>query len=183
MGRKSGSLVRFVCHLCGAVESVSGGTSFHRCLACRDAGIDPRPRMAHDWTGRAIAQGIVSVAVRDGRLPIAKLFRCADCAGPASEYEHRDYNRPLDVQPICRGCNLRRGPAIPRDGAIEATVARGFAPYRLRRNARRLLVMMGRSPEVLDGMPAKLTVEHWRVILPVYRGTKGAPKVAEAAKA
>jgi hypothetical protein len=50
-------------------------------------------------------------AVRRGDLPHAKTLTCTDCAKPASEYEHRDYTKPLDVVPICRSCNLKRGRA------------------------------------------------------------------------
>lgn len=36
-------------------------------------------------------------------------FKCADCIGAASEYDHRDYNHPLKVVPVCHSCNIRRG--------------------------------------------------------------------------
>ncbi len=38
--------------------------------------------------------------------------RCVDCGKKAGHYDHRDYNQPLDVQPVCESCNCRRGPAI-----------------------------------------------------------------------
>lgn len=41
-------------------------------------------------------------------------FRCVDCGNGATEYEHRDYNKPLAVEPVCRTCNHRRGSAIPK---------------------------------------------------------------------
>ena len=36
---------------------------------------------------------------------------CVDCGRLAEMYDHRYYSRPLDVEPVCRGCNRRRGPA------------------------------------------------------------------------
>jgi hypothetical protein len=59
------------------------------------------------------AQGMVKRAIRLGVLPrLDGSIACADCSAPAVEYDHRDYGRPLDVQPVCRGCNKKRGTAI-----------------------------------------------------------------------
>jgi hypothetical protein len=52
-----------------------------------------------------------------GRLAPARLFACVDCAKAASEYDHRNYLMPLEVQPVCRGCNKKRGPAKYRVAA------------------------------------------------------------------
>jgi formylmethanofuran dehydrogenase subunit E len=40
-------------------------------------------------------------------------FPCRDCGEPSTDYDHRDYNKPLEVEPVCRSCNLLRGPALP----------------------------------------------------------------------
>lgn len=37
--------------------------------------------------------------------------QCRDCRKRAVHYDHRDYGKPLDVDPVCQGCNVRRGPA------------------------------------------------------------------------
>ena len=42
----------------------------------------------------------------------ASACKCADCDRVACDYDHRDYSRPLDVEPVCRSCNSRRGPAL-----------------------------------------------------------------------
>lgn len=56
--------------------------------------------------------GIVARAISKGLLPALNgLVACVDCGVVATEYDHRDYNRPLDVQPVCHQCNIRRGPA------------------------------------------------------------------------
>lgn len=67
-----------------------------------------------------MAQSLVRKAVISGALPPANRLYCVDCGGFAFGYEHRDYTAPLDVQPICRPCNHKRGQAYPlTPGAIE----------------------------------------------------------------
>ena len=54
----------------------------------------------------------VSNAKYSGRLPyLTGAINCVDCAEPATKYDHRDYSRPLDVEPVCNACNIRRGSA------------------------------------------------------------------------
>lgn len=36
---------------------------------------------------------------------------CIDCGQRATDWEHRDYSKPLDVVPVCRSCNCLRGAA------------------------------------------------------------------------
>jgi len=59
----------------------------------------------------AVAQAIH----RDRTLPHLKsrVIPCADCGRRALQYDHRDYRKPLDVVPVCRSCNCRRGPGAP----------------------------------------------------------------------
>jgi len=40
-------------------------------------------------------------------------MKCEDCGRDAECYDHRDYNKPLDVEPVCRQCNSIRGAGIP----------------------------------------------------------------------
>lgn len=54
---------------------------------------------------------IVREEIRKGRLPRVNTLRCVDCGLPARRYDHRDYSKPLDIEPVCNGCNIRRGPA------------------------------------------------------------------------
>lgn len=74
-------------------------------------------------TGRDEAHKLVAREVKAGRLPVAKTLACVDCGKPAVGYEHRDYNQPLMVEPICRACNTRRGPAIPKSMTFSEFVA------------------------------------------------------------
>lgn len=58
-------------------------------------------------------QGQVARAVREGKLLSlrAESVPCVDCGNRAACYDHRDYAKPVDVEPVCRSCNLRRPPA------------------------------------------------------------------------
>lgn len=51
-------------------------------------------------------------AVKEGRLPRAATLKCVDCGKQARDWDHRDYAKPLDVEPVCRSCNRKRGPAL-----------------------------------------------------------------------
>ena len=51
-------------------------------------------------------------AVREGRLKPIRECTCVDCGAPARHYDHRDYNKPEEVEPVCVSCNWWRGPAI-----------------------------------------------------------------------
>jgi hypothetical protein len=55
---------------------------------------------------------MVAAAKKQGLLPkLDGSIACVDCGEAAREYDHRDYARPLDVQPVCRKCNKKRGTA------------------------------------------------------------------------
>jgi transcriptional regulator with XRE-family HTH domain len=66
--------------------------------------IETNKHKAHQW---------VKQAIRDGYLPKPSTLTCQDCGASAQVYDHRDYNRPLDVDPVCHACNINRGPAVP----------------------------------------------------------------------
>jgi len=59
------------------------------------------------------AHRAVAKSIRDGLLRPADERLCVDCLKPAEVYEHRDYRYPLEVEPVCRSCNKRRGPGYP----------------------------------------------------------------------
>ncbi len=56
----------------------------------------------------------VADAKRRGLLAnMSKTFvKCTDCDNRAEQYDHRSYAKPLEVEPVCNGCNKKRGPAI-----------------------------------------------------------------------
>lgn len=65
-------------------------------------------------SGSSQASRSVHTAIKKGLLPpITKDTKCVDCGAAALVYDHRDYNRPLSVEPVCCKCNVRRGAAIP----------------------------------------------------------------------
>lgn len=68
-------------------------------------------------TGGAHAK--VQMAVQRGDLPaLDGSVACVDCGQPATDYDHRDYSKPLDVDPVCHVCNLARGPALNGIGGL-----------------------------------------------------------------
>lgn len=68
------------------------------------------------------AYDLVSKAVKSGELPPLPSCVCADCGAPAECYDHRDYTRPLAVEPVCKGCNNRRGPGWPFPETSDGTI-------------------------------------------------------------
>ncbi len=68
------------------------------------------------WTReiRKEAYVVLKAAIRRGDVPpIDGEMRCSDCDQAADFYDHRNYFRPLDVDPICKPCNNRRGQGLP----------------------------------------------------------------------
>jgi hypothetical protein len=57
------------------------------------------------------AHRAVAMAVKRGDLQHVSTLYCVDCGKFAQCYDHRDYEKPLDVEPVCFSCNSRRGPA------------------------------------------------------------------------
>ena len=52
-------------------------------------------------------------AIMAGKLPSLAHQMCVDCGKPAKCYDHRDYNQPLKVEPVCTSCNKKRGYGLP----------------------------------------------------------------------
>jgi hypothetical protein len=91
---------RFSCVRCrkmAAVIKTHGRRQY--CDECRQ--IVPREAAA------AIAR--VHTAIRRGQLPAISSCTCVDCGKQAEIYEHRRYADALEVEPVCRSCNGKRG--------------------------------------------------------------------------
>lgn len=73
-------------------------------LICQECCWGERPRLV------ARAQLATRTAIAQGKLPAPVHLHCADCGNPAHVYDHLDYTQPLLVEPVCRSCNVRRGP-------------------------------------------------------------------------
>ena len=65
-------------------------------------------------TGQAFCSQEVRKAIAGGGIGRPTEFECVDCGKPAAEYDHRDYNKPLEIEPVCRSCNRIRGAAISK---------------------------------------------------------------------
>ena len=69
-----------------------------------DAAITQRRHRALYAVTVAVATGVLP-SLRSGALP------CKDCGRSATQYDHRDYAKPLEVEPVCGRCNLKRSAA------------------------------------------------------------------------
>ena len=83
-----------------------------------DAAITQRRQRALYAVAVAVATGVLP-SLRSGAVP------CKDCSKPATHYDHRDYAKPLEVEPVCGRCNLKRG-------AVKGIVWRERSAYRRR---------------------------------------------------
>lgn len=101
VGSVVGIRVRGSCSVCGAKARTA------RAYTCDGCFIGGKP---------ASVEYAVLSAIRRGDLPHPKTLPCADCGRPAHSYDHRDYNKPLEVDPVCQHCNHRRGAAVPYAG-------------------------------------------------------------------
>lgn len=65
-------------------------------------------------TGQERARARVRYAIIKGTIKsLSKnIIKCSLCDDRATMYDHRDYNFPLDVTPVCRSCNLKLGKGI-----------------------------------------------------------------------
>lgn len=172
-GRRPGSLCEFTCRYCGNKEMVRGGSNLFTCSDCKVNNSHAIASGIRDG-GSGNSMGLVSRAIRDGVLVHPSKLHCVDCGKQACEYDHRDYNKPLQVEPVCRSCNLNRGPAIPRHGFIEHAIKHGHPPYRLRIRAKQLFQRLGLNVECFEHLPPLLTIEHWRLIWPELADKKAA---------
>lgn len=92
-------ITRGVCIDCGSAHDRTNCA--WRCGPCTSAVM----RIRNEAKRRLNAE------IQAGRMPRARELYCHDCERPALDYDHRDYSQPLKVTPLCRSCNLMRGPA------------------------------------------------------------------------
>jgi len=86
---------------------------------CRKCGrekdsLSPYCRKCYLPVEKMRVKAVASVAklIRSGAIPKARELSCVDCGKNALDYDHRDYSKPLEVEPVCRSCNQLRGPAV-----------------------------------------------------------------------
>jgi len=121
---------------------------FHarRCTPCRDAFYVFRMIAC----GRRLAAQAIQKEVRAKRLLPARQFICVDCERRADEYDHRDYSKPLEVEPVCRSCNLKRGHAIPKAWTFDEFMARTNPAVLWRADLNRLRIVFERLTPIRD---------------------------------
>ena len=74
-------------------------------------GVMCRKCLADRFIHQRNALSAVRTAIKQGKIRPAHRFYCVDCGQPAKLYDHRDYSKPLEIEPVCRPCNTLRGPA------------------------------------------------------------------------
>lgn len=76
---------------------------------------------------RAIAA--IGQATSQGRLLYAYQRTCVDCGADAQVYDHRDYSKPYEVDPVCQRCNLARGRAMWHGAATFFSSQKARGPH------------------------------------------------------
>ena len=72
---------------------------------------------------RGRAYSLLQSAKKSGKIPTHVGLDCADCGAEAIGYDHRDYSKPLDVDPVCYGCNAKRGQGWPATDSAPVEVS------------------------------------------------------------
>jgi hypothetical protein len=112
-------IVRGPCPRCGGPSHYQHGTSrIYVCASCtraRDLQRTNAARRAIAAVHRAKLRGELS-SLPDGTP-------CVDCGAEAMVYDHREYAKPLVVEPVCISCNKRRGPAIDSAALLPMPIA------------------------------------------------------------
>lgn len=166
MTRPARMQITCTCRTCGATWKGLGCNDSSRCQSCKDKDIRSGTRYHASIVGRDSASLAVAAEVRAGRLKPVHQCLCVDCGAKATDYDHRDYNKPIDVEPVCRSCNLKRGPAKPLEGVIELCINSGRAPYKSKASTEKLFKTLGLDASVLAAYPARLTAIHWSEFWP-----------------
>jgi hypothetical protein len=96
-----GTDITLVCSECSVTYKAQSGSHRDRrhCLGCA-AQYAAVQKKAISETTRAVKRGLIKPA---------KGQQCADCGLPAKYLDHRDYTKPLEVDPVCAVCNAKRG--------------------------------------------------------------------------
>lgn len=116
--RELGQIVRQICRFCRS--PTAGSHSIKKCGRCAGA-VEVSSRKAHLIVKKAMDSGEL--------MPITRYMKCVDCGAPAECHEHRDYNKPLAVEPVCRPCDQKRGPGIPMAEIWQPEMAPKPAPW------------------------------------------------------
>lgn len=112
------------CWHCAREKALAGSVKY--CALCDNE--IPSYRKATPYCSRVCASAIstarvgignkIARLVRSGEFLPASSRACVDCGAPARHYEHREYLKPLSVEPVCQPCNRRRGAALDVKGLV-----------------------------------------------------------------
>lgn len=101
------------CEICNASLAGRKGAPKY-CVDCAPQAYVLNRRNRPKNTDNDTSRKVTKYAVKVGFLPPPTEFDCQDCGRVKAEcYDHRDYNKPLDVDPVCLRCNSSRGRGIP----------------------------------------------------------------------
>ena len=104
-----------ICDTCGCYinEDEASGMKVFRCEECRpQVTLDKCRKYREDNPFIIAAHNAVTNAKSRKELPhLDGSIDCVDCGRPARHYDHRYYTKPLDVEPVCASCNVKRGSA------------------------------------------------------------------------
>ena len=66
----------------------------------------PEPSLPKEWYAkRTRARQAIGNAVRRGKISRISTQNCAECPAQAKQYHHDDYDKPLQVIPLCNRCH------------------------------------------------------------------------------
>lgn len=118
-GKKHRAARRDTCLSCWTVEYISSGK--RKCVLCGSE-YNSRERKGGSpfcsikcsnalSSARAKVSSAVAKEIKNGAIKKPSEFVCVDCGNQAEHYDHRRYLEPLEVVPVCRSCNIKRGQA------------------------------------------------------------------------
>jgi DNA-binding XRE family transcriptional regulator len=91
------------------MDMYSGGKRMSQAEIAQKLGVS-RQRINQIVNGPAHkARSQIHKDIAEKRRPLASAFKCVDCGAPATQYDHRDYSKRRDVEPVCEPCNKKRG--------------------------------------------------------------------------
>jgi len=92
------------------------GRYYYACIECgtgKPIGKAKRCTPCNTGYYAAMREANAAITLAKSRgLPKASAHACVDCGAQAFDYDHRDYRKPLEIEPVCRSCNIKRGPAL-----------------------------------------------------------------------
>ena len=125
-----------ICHSCKEPKKNLFAYYCRECTAARATRRATQFQRAKPLAKKAIVA--VNKAIKEGLLEPPSKYICLDCGGKAEVYDHRNYHKPLNVEPVCRSCNSFRGPATPykRNKQIDHKIPDSYGKKSRRKNAK-----------------------------------------------